>query len=266
MDADILAMHAAGHEIAAHSKTHANMTALTNVQRAEGYGYPKSYLENLLGAGAVTTWAYPLGTGSGGRNLACDQHIYLRYDRWLDTAVGTNPVLYARYSDALPLLINRTTWRRRLRGHPTGWRKFTATNGVVDVVEDTPAANYQGTKALKLSTTDNTAYVPGRQYTLSGQCKLVSAGNAGNVIADKAFARIQSLDYGQAVIAGLDVKVTPVLGTDLGAGWKKFSLDFTAGQSTKTANVDLGLQAVVGGAEIRFDHVWFEPKYLGDLG
>ncbi|MET3949705.1 polysaccharide deacetylase family protein [Arthrobacter sp. UYEF36] len=344
-DADILALAASGHEIAAHSKTHANMTSLSSAQRAVEYDYPKTYLENLLGAGKVTTWTYPFGTGSGGRNLACDQQLYLRYDRWLDTAMTTNSVIYPRYSDAPPMLINRTAWNEKnqqqiltmvrraassaiivpiffhnldtvvnpttanvlemldlcqslgiplitvseafpnprsllnagfeggLDGvYPAGWHGFTATNGAYSVVTDTPASEYQGTKALELSTTDNTGFayirqqvqvVPGRQYTLSGQCKAVSGSN---LIADKAFVRIQSLDYGQATIAGLDVKMTPVLAADIGTGWKKFTLDFTAGQSTKTVNVDLGLQATVGGAVIRFDHVWFEPKYLGDLG
>jgi peptidoglycan/xylan/chitin deacetylase (PgdA/CDA1 family) len=345
-DADILALAAAGHEIAAHSKTHANMTSLTSVQRVAEYDYPKTYLENLLGAGKVMTWAYPFGTGSGGRNLATDQQLYLRYDRWLDTAVTTSSVVYPRYSDTPPLLINRTAWNENNQAqilnmvrkaassavivpiffhnldtavNPTtanvlevldlcvtlgiplitaseafpsprsllnagfeaatginepvpGWHGFKTTNGLFSVVADTPAPDYPGVNALELSTTDNTGYayvrqqvqvVPGRQYTLSGQCKAVSGTQLG---VDKAFVRLQSLDYGQAVIAGLDVKMTPVQTVDVGTGWKKFALDFTAGQGTKTVNVDLGLQATVGGAVIRFDHVWFEPKYLGDLG
>jgi peptidoglycan/xylan/chitin deacetylase (PgdA/CDA1 family) len=346
LDADILSLAAAGHEIAAHSKTHANMTSLTSAQRATEYDYPKAYLENLLGAGKVTTWAYPYGTGSGGRNLASDQQLYLRYDRWLDTAMTTNSVIYPRYSDTPPLLINRTAWNEYNQSqilnmvrkaasssvivpiffhnldtavNPTtgnvlevldlcqslniplitaseafpsprsllnagfetvtsatdkvpGWHGFFTTNGLYSVVADAPAPDYSGVSALELSTTDNTGYayirqqvqvVPGRQYTLSGQCKAVSGTQLG---LDKAFVRIQSLDYGQAVIAGLDVKMTPVQTVDVGTGWKKFSLDFTAGQGTKTVNVDLGLQATVGGAVIRFDHIWFEAKYLGDLG
>ncbi|NYG16612.1 hypothetical protein BJ956_001131 [Arthrobacter psychrochitiniphilus] len=348
VDQDLIDFHNAGHEIAAHSKTHANMSLITAAERTVEYDYPKTYLENLIGAGTVTTWAYPFGTGSSGRNLACDQQLYLGYDRWLDMAMTTNSVVYPRYSDTPPLLINRLAWSATNQAQiltlvrkaatsavvvpilfhnldtavnptranvlemldlavalgvplittqeafpasrsllnpgfengldgvdPTGRHAITAANGKCSVVTDTPAPEYQGTKALELSTTDNAGYayirqqvqfLPGRQDTFSGQCKAVSVSNAGNLIADKAFVRIQSLDYGQAVIAGLDVKMTPALGKDIGAGWKKFTLDFTAGQSTKTVNVDVGLQATVGGAVIRFDHLWFEPKYLGDLG
>lgn len=109
VDSDILYMDKSGHEIAAHSKTHANMTSITQAERVVEYDYPKTYLEALIGK-PVTTWAYPFGTGSGGRNTQCDIDIYLRYDRLLDTAVGTQNIIYPKYNPFPPFLINRNAW------------------------------------------------------------------------------------------------------------------------------------------------------------
>lgn len=88
---------AAGHEIAAHSKTHTkiNSTLLTAAQRLTEYEAPRTAIEAIIGAGKVRTWVYPFGTASSpaGRDATTDQEIYLRYDRQLDTAGGTLGVM-----------------------------------------------------------------------------------------------------------------------------------------------------------------------------
>ena len=91
--ATILAAAQAGHEIAAHSKTHAkiNSTLLTPAQRLTEYETPRTVLEGIIGTGKVRSWVYPYGTASSpaGRDATTDQEVYLRYDRQLDT-VGSN--------------------------------------------------------------------------------------------------------------------------------------------------------------------------------
>ncbi len=110
-DSDIVALAAQGHEIAAHSETHTKMTTLTASQRVTEWDTPKTYLENLLGAGSVTTWCYPYGSAStpSGRNAATDKEGYLRYDRLLDTTGLAGTGNY-RLADPKPFLIRRIDW------------------------------------------------------------------------------------------------------------------------------------------------------------
>jgi len=95
--ATIAAAAAAGHEIAAHSKTHTkiNSTLLTAAQRLDEYESPRTALESIIGAGKVRTWVYPFGTAStpAGRDTTTDKEIYLRYDRQLDTLGGCGAIL-----------------------------------------------------------------------------------------------------------------------------------------------------------------------------
>lgn len=108
VDQDVLNFHAAGHEIAAHSKTHANMTTIPPAQAVVELEYPKAYLENLLGE-PVTTWAYPFGTSSSGRNATTDAYVYPLYDRVLDTNSTSHNSLWPRWVEP-PALIQRTAW------------------------------------------------------------------------------------------------------------------------------------------------------------
>ena len=108
IDQDILDFHAAGHEIAAHSKTHANLTSITPAQAVTELEYPKLWLEGLIGS-PVTTWAYTFGTSSGGRNATTDSYVYPLYDRVLDTNVYRNNSIWPRWTEP-PALIQRTAW------------------------------------------------------------------------------------------------------------------------------------------------------------
>lgn len=105
---DILDFHAAGHEIAAHSKTHANLTSITPAQAVVELEYPKLWLEDLIGS-PVTTWAYPFGSWSGARNATTDSYVYPLYDRVLDTNVYTHNSIWPRWTEP-PALIQRTAW------------------------------------------------------------------------------------------------------------------------------------------------------------
>lgn len=107
-DQDVIDIHAAGHEIAAHSKTHANMTTITPAQAVVELEYPKAYLENLLGV-PVTTWAYPFGSSSSGRNATTDGYVYPLYDRVLDTNSTSHNSVWPRWGEP-PALIQRTAW------------------------------------------------------------------------------------------------------------------------------------------------------------
>ena len=108
---DILDFHAAGHEIAAHSKTHANLTLITPAQAVVELEYPKLWLEGLIGS-PVTTWAYPFGSGTPsqiGRNATTDSYVYPLYDRVLDTTLYTHNAIWPRWTEP-PALIQRTSW------------------------------------------------------------------------------------------------------------------------------------------------------------
>ena len=105
---DILDFHAAGHEIAAHSKTHANLTSIAPAQAVVELEYPKLWLEGLIGS-PVTTWTYPFGSSSSGRNATTDSYVYPLYDRVLDTNLFSHNSIWPRWTEP-PALIQRTAW------------------------------------------------------------------------------------------------------------------------------------------------------------
>jgi peptidoglycan/xylan/chitin deacetylase (PgdA/CDA1 family) len=77
----------AGHEIASHSVTHVSISGESVANRVAEYDNSKSTLEAIVGAGNVTTWAYPFGSTSA-RSQTTDAELYGRYDRLLSTAQG----------------------------------------------------------------------------------------------------------------------------------------------------------------------------------
>ena len=105
---DILDFHAAGHEIAAHSKTHANLTSIAPAQAVVELEYPKRWLEGIIGS-PVTTWTYPFGSGKSGRNATTDSYVYPLYDRVLDTNLYNHNSIWPRWTEP-PALIQRTAW------------------------------------------------------------------------------------------------------------------------------------------------------------
>lgn len=107
-DAHILAMRDNGHEVAVHSQTHANYTSLTAAQRLTESTQAKTYLETLLGQ-TVSTFAYPFGTASGGRNATTDAELYTQFERIIDTSLNTQSSIYPRTLPP-PSLIRRVTW------------------------------------------------------------------------------------------------------------------------------------------------------------
>jgi len=87
---DVVAIHALGHEIAHHSKTHGKHPTLTVAQREAEYA-SVSILEALIGE-KITTYVYPFGSPDG-RNATTDKELLGRYDRVLDTnETGRTPV------------------------------------------------------------------------------------------------------------------------------------------------------------------------------
>jgi len=76
--AQIQTLHAAGHEIACHSKTHANIKDEDAATRLVEYATSKTTLETVVGD-AVTTFVYPYG--NTGRSTTTDKELLGRYDR-----------------------------------------------------------------------------------------------------------------------------------------------------------------------------------------
>lgn len=89
--AQVLAYHQRGHEIANHSKTHANYTTLTAAQRATETDDCQTFLTSLTGA-APKTFIYPQGDW----NAASDRELCGRFRCWGLTVspVTSLPVAY----------------------------------------------------------------------------------------------------------------------------------------------------------------------------
>lgn len=87
-EAQLKAVAANRHELAAHSVTHSNfVTELDATQRAAEYDQSKNYCEEISGR-ACTTWIYPFGGAA--RNTTTDQEVVGRFDRFCDTGVLGN--------------------------------------------------------------------------------------------------------------------------------------------------------------------------------
>lgn len=106
----------AGHEFAAHSKTHANLTQLTAAQRADEYD--ATWLEAISGQ-PVTTFAYPYGTANNptGRNVTTDGELYLRYGRLLDTTGESMVAVVPRFTP--PFVVPRVGWNNNAKSTGT---------------------------------------------------------------------------------------------------------------------------------------------------
>lgn len=78
----MLALFNRGHEIASHSKSHAQtngtgVQSLSTSDRVAEYDTSKTAIEAVIGSGACTSWIYPYG----GRSAGTDSELALRYDR-----------------------------------------------------------------------------------------------------------------------------------------------------------------------------------------
>lgn len=340
IDADhIRAMALNGHEVGAHSQSHANLLNITQTQRALEFELPKEYLEKITGK-PISSFAYPFGTASGGRSAATDVELYLRYDRVFDTAQYNHASLHPRYAQS-PTLIRRTCvdginheqclsmireaaarpviasfyfhnldtpinpsltqltemldlaqkldvelvtasdafGSNRLLANPGfecsdtnayPWRWFKSGTGALTIVTEAPAPGLPGTRSLHLSTSDKLSYskvaqavevVPGMTYTLSFRARAVSGPTWGS---NCVYGSVVGLDYAQAVLPSYEARTTPIMST--ARLWSKYSVDFTIPAACTTALVTLTVDAPWGGAKIAFDHVWFAPKSMADLG
>ncbi|WP_168709274.1 polysaccharide deacetylase family protein [Arthrobacter sp. PAMC25564] len=334
----ILAMVANGHEVGAHSQTHANMTAIAQPQRIIELEQPKSYLENLTGT-AVTSFAYPFGTASGGRNLTTDLDLYLRYDRAFDTAQYNQTALHSRYAQA-PTLIRRTcidgtnhqqclSMIREASVRPVvasfffhnldtsinpsiaqltemldlaqslgvelitasdafgshrmvanagfensgtdayPWRWFKSGSAQLEIVTENPQMGLPGQRSLHLSAPVSTystvaqavEVTPGTTYTYSFRARAVSGSTWG---AKSSYGNVVALDYGQATIAGSEVRTGSIMAENV--AWAKYSVDFTVPATSTTVLLGLVLDWPAAGGRVAFDHVWFAPKAMADLG
>lgn len=86
--AQIAQMQTDGHEVAAHTVNHSVLSGLSATDAAAQMADSKSALEAIVGAGNVTTFAYP--NGMNGRNDTTDRLAWLRFDRVLSTGLLSN--------------------------------------------------------------------------------------------------------------------------------------------------------------------------------
>lgn len=337
-ESHILAMVSNGHEVGAHSQTHANLSSVAQPQRVIELEQPKSYLENLTGM-AVTSFAYPFGTASGGRNATTDLDLYLRYDRVFDTAQYNQTALHPRYAQA-PTLVRRTcidgtnhqqglAMIREASVRPVvasfyfhnldtpinpstaqliemldlaqslgvelvtasdgfgshrivanagfensgtdalPWRWFRSGSAQLEIVTESPQEGLPGTRSLHLAAPVSTystvaqsvEVTPGITYTYSFRARAVSGSTWG---AKSSYGNVVALDYGQAPIAGSEVRTGPILADK--TAWAKYSVDFTTPAACTTVLLGLVLDWPTAGGRVAFDHVWFGPKAMADLG
>jgi hypothetical protein len=121
--AQIAAMHEAGHEIGAHSISHDAMTstAMTNVAtRVSNYDQPKTFLENIIGAGEVTSLAWPFG----GQTPTNQQEAYGRYSLTAGVVSNGEDVVYPHEATRVRA-VSRLQWHSadhaRLMARIRGW-------------------------------------------------------------------------------------------------------------------------------------------------
>lgn len=135
--ADIAALHAAGHEIGSHGVTHANIPTLAVADRVTEYEQSKATLEAIVGAGQVTSFAWPFGADSSG---ALSPEIVGRYDRSFRVAGN-----YAIAGDGpRPWRIGRLNWDNTNTSVIRGMVRFAQQNDVTIVIlcHDPGAATY----------------------------------------------------------------------------------------------------------------------------
>lgn len=163
-DAHIIRLHSGGHEIAAHSMTHAKMTTISSAERVAEYEGSRAYLENLVGAGEVTTWAYPYGTSSTppGRDQTTDAELYLRFDRLLDTT-GTDAYGVFPAGQRLPFLTPRMSWdpnNLAHHRHVVEWIRKAATHPILVMIYGHNASGDGMARALEAMRLAATLGVP----------------------------------------------------------------------------------------------------------
>lgn len=117
-----------GHEIASHNVDHVDMTGLTTVTRQPQWDTSKTFLEGIVGAGNVTTYAYPLGN----RSLVTDAEAYGRYDRiaGIGLSQGYNRPPWAYQAGSRPFLIGRFPWSESTHAQLLALIRMTATQPI----------------------------------------------------------------------------------------------------------------------------------------
>ena len=116
-------IHAAGHEIGAHSISHVAMTStsMTDVAtRVSNYDTPKTFLENIVGVGEVTSLAWPFG----GQTPTNQQEAYGRYDLTAGVISSGEDLIYpmeGTRARAVSRLQWHSTDHARLMARIRGW-------------------------------------------------------------------------------------------------------------------------------------------------
>lgn len=125
--ADIAALSAAGHEIGSHGVTHANIPTLAVADRVIEYEQSKAALEAIVGAGKVTSFAWPFGADNSG---GLSPEIVGRYDR--SFRVAGNYVISG--DGPRPWRIGRLNWDNNNTHVLRGMVRFAQQNDVTVVV------------------------------------------------------------------------------------------------------------------------------------
>lgn len=112
-EAQMIALADDGHEIGAHAFTHDHIPALTTAQRVAQYDDSKAALEASLGAGSITSWAYPYGD----RSDTTDKELYLRYGQIYGISGGTSGKhIYKAQDHRDAFMLGRYDWTNDAQG------------------------------------------------------------------------------------------------------------------------------------------------------
>ncbi|WP_354170235.1 polysaccharide deacetylase family protein [Arthrobacter sp. UYEF36] len=149
------------------------------------------------------------------------------------------------------------------------WRWFKSGTGGLSITTEDPPPGLPGTRSLHLHTSDRSysqvaqaiEVEPGTTYVLSFRARAVSGPAWGT---NCAYGSVTALDYAQAPISGSQVRSGPIMATN--TSWDKYRAEFTPSAACTRVLVGLTIDGPWGGGRVAFDHVWFGPSSMADLG
>jgi peptidoglycan/xylan/chitin deacetylase (PgdA/CDA1 family) len=217
-------LYSRGHEIADHSKDHADLTTLSVAQRVSNYSASLAALEAIVGTGNVTTYVYPFGA----RTSTTDAELFLRYRRVRGigqlASTGSYPPWLVTAPERNDFLVGALSWGTVGQPNVLGAIRLAAQAPVIVVIygheigTDPPLADL--IEAMNLCSTLNVPCLT-----------LAEAFPGGNLLRDSGFESGDLTQWPATVSSGGAATVvtdTPVTGF---AGSKSLRLTGTADTS-----------------------------------